>query len=102
MGLASNDARYDRVFISNYAANNIVDVLKRIRGVNDVRIFGERRYAMRLWLDPVRLNQSHLTATDVVNALQTPERGRRRRRDRFGARSRATSRTRSPCARSGA
>ena len=69
MGLASNDARLDRVFISNYAANNIVDVLKRIRGVNDVRIFGERRYAMRLWLDPVRLNQSHLTASDVVNAL---------------------------------
>ncbi|HEX3551345.1 MAG TPA: efflux RND transporter permease subunit [Candidatus Elarobacter sp.] len=70
-GLASTDPRYDRVFISNYAANNIVDVLKRIRGVNDVRIFGERRYAMRLWLDPPRLNQSHLTATDVVNALQT-------------------------------
>ena len=71
MGLASSDARYDRVFISNYAANNIVDVLKRIKGVNDVRIFGERRYAMRLWLDPLRLNQSHLTASDVVTALQT-------------------------------
>jgi HAE1 family hydrophobic/amphiphilic exporter-1 len=71
MGLASSNARYDRVFISNYAANNIVDVLKRIRGVNDVRIFGERRYAMRLWLDPTRLNQSHLTASDVVAALQT-------------------------------
>jgi HAE1 family hydrophobic/amphiphilic exporter-1 len=71
MGLASSDARNDRVFISNYAANNIVDVLKRIRGVNDVRIFGERRYAMRLWLDPIRLNQSHLTAADVVSALQT-------------------------------
>ncbi len=71
MGLASSDPRYDRVFISNYAANNIVDVLKRVRGVNDVRIFGERRYAMRLWLDPLRLNQSHLTASDVVAALQT-------------------------------
>ena len=71
MGLASSDARYDRVFISNYAANNIVDVLKRIRGVNDVRIFGERRYAMRLWLDPTRLDLNHLTASDVVTALQT-------------------------------
>jgi HAE1 family hydrophobic/amphiphilic exporter-1 len=69
MGLASHSARYDRVFLSNYAANNIVDVLKRIKGVNDVRIFGERRYAMRLWLDPTRLNQSHLTASDVVSAL---------------------------------
>ncbi|MDB5072460.1 MAG: Hydrophobe/amphiphile efflux [Candidatus Eremiobacteraeota bacterium] len=71
MGLASNDARYDRVFLSNYAANTIVDTLKRIRGVNDVRIFGERRYAMRLWLDPTRLNQNHLAASDVVAALQT-------------------------------
>ena len=71
MGLASNDVRYDRVFISNYAANNVVDVLKRIRGVNDVRIFGERRYAMRLWLDPTRLNVNHLTASDIVTALQT-------------------------------
>jgi hydrophobic/amphiphilic exporter-1 (mainly G- bacteria), HAE1 family len=71
MGLASDDARYDRVFLSNYAANAIVDKLKRIRGVNDVRIFGERRYAMRLWLDPVRLNQNHLAASDVVAALQT-------------------------------
>jgi HAE1 family hydrophobic/amphiphilic exporter-1 len=71
MGLTSSDARYDRVFISNYAANNIVDVIKRIRGVNDVRIFGERRYAMRLWLDPTRLNVNHLAASDVVGALQT-------------------------------
>jgi hydrophobic/amphiphilic exporter-1 (mainly G- bacteria), HAE1 family len=71
MGLTSSDPRYDRVFISNYASNNIVDVIKRIKGVNDVRIFGERRYAMRLWLDPTRLNQNHLTASDVVAALQT-------------------------------
>jgi HAE1 family hydrophobic/amphiphilic exporter-1 len=71
MGLSSSDARYDRVYISNYAANNIVDVIKRIRGVNDVRIFGERRYAMRLWLDPTRLNVNHLTASDIVTALQT-------------------------------
>src|SRR3984893_17233493 len=48
MGIGSTDKRYDRVFLSNYAALNLVDVLKRIRGVNDVRIFGERRYAMRL------------------------------------------------------
>ena len=71
MGLASADGRFDRVYLSNYAALNIVDVLKRIRGVNDVRIFGERRYAMRLWLDPTRLNQAHLTASDVVSALAT-------------------------------
>jgi hydrophobic/amphiphilic exporter-1 (mainly G- bacteria), HAE1 family len=71
MGIGSTNARYDRVFLSNYASLNLVDVLKRIRGVNDVRIFGERRYAMRLWLNPVRLNQDHLTASDVVNALSS-------------------------------
>ncbi|MEA2786127.1 MAG: hypothetical protein QOF71_2231 [Candidatus Eremiobacteraeota bacterium] len=70
MGLTSSDVRYDRVFVSNYASNNIVDVIKRIRGVNDVRIFGERRYAMRLWLDPTRLNLNHVTAPDIVGALQ--------------------------------
>jgi len=69
MGLGSTDSRYDRIFLSNYASLNIVDVLKRIRGVNDVRIFGERHYAMRLWLDPTRLNLSRITATDVVTAL---------------------------------
>ena len=71
MALGSHDPRYDRVFLSNYASLNIVDVLKRVRGVNDVRIFGERRYAMRLWLDPTRLNLSRVTAGDVVSALQT-------------------------------
>ncbi|BDE06642.1 multidrug efflux RND transporter permease subunit [Vulcanimicrobium alpinum] len=71
MGLGSRDPRYDRIFLSNYASLTIVDVLKRVRGVNDVRIFGERRYAMRLWLDPTRLNLSRVTAGDVVSALQT-------------------------------
>ncbi|MEO7040186.1 MAG: efflux RND transporter permease subunit [Candidatus Elarobacter sp.] len=70
MGLSSSDPRYDRIFVSNYAATNIVDVLKRIRGVNDVHIFGERRYAMRVWLDPTRMNLNHLTSSDVVAALQ--------------------------------
>ena len=45
------------------------DALKRVPGVGDVMIFGERKYAMRVWLDPVRLAARNLTATDVVNAL---------------------------------
>ncbi len=45
------------------------DALKRVPGVGDVVIFGERKYAMRVWLDPVRLAARGLTATDVVNAL---------------------------------
>ena len=45
------------------------DALKRIPGVGDVIIFGERRYAMRLWLDPARLAARGLTSADVTNAL---------------------------------
>ena len=46
------------------------DALKRVPGVADVIIFGERKYAMRVWLDPVRLAARQLTAGDVVNALR--------------------------------
>ena len=48
----------------------VKDALKRVPGVGDVRIFGERKYAMRIWLDPVRLAARGLTASDVVSALQ--------------------------------
>ena len=54
---------------SNYLDIYVKDALKRVPGVGDVRIFGERKYAMRVWLDPVRLAARGLTATDVVNAL---------------------------------
>jgi hydrophobic/amphiphilic exporter-1 (mainly G- bacteria), HAE1 family len=47
--------RYSDLFVSNYVDVYVKDALKRIPGVGDVVIFGERRYAMRLWLDPARL-----------------------------------------------
>ena len=46
------------------------DALKRVPGVADVIIFGERKFSMRLWLDPARLAARQLTAGDVVNALR--------------------------------
>ncbi|HEX4458770.1 MAG TPA: efflux RND transporter permease subunit, partial [Polyangia bacterium] len=61
---------YSNQFISNYLDVFVKDALKRVRGVSDVQIFGERKYSMRLWLDPVRLAARKLTATDVVNALR--------------------------------
>jgi hydrophobic/amphiphilic exporter-1 (mainly G- bacteria), HAE1 family len=70
MGLFSPDGRYDSKFISNYADVNLKDALKRIRGVGEVRIFGERRFSMRLWLDPTELARRQLTAQDVTRALQ--------------------------------
>ncbi|MFY9842580.1 MAG: efflux RND transporter permease subunit [Terriglobales bacterium] len=65
----SPDGRYTPLFISNYLDVYVRDSLKRVPGVADVIIFGERKYSMRLWLDPVRLAGRSLTADDVVNAL---------------------------------
>jgi hydrophobic/amphiphilic exporter-1 (mainly G- bacteria), HAE1 family len=66
----SPDGRYDPLFISNYLDVYVKDSLKRVKGVADVIIFGERKYSMRLWLDPVRMASRGLTAGDVVAALQ--------------------------------
>ncbi len=66
--LADNN-KYSTLFVSNYLDVYVKDSLKRIPGVADVLIFGERKYSMRLWLDPGRLAGRGLTAPDVVNAL---------------------------------
>ena len=65
----SPDGRYDPLFMSNYLDVYVKDSLKRVPGVADVLIFGERKYSMRLWLDPVRMAGRGLTAPDAVNAL---------------------------------
>jgi len=65
----SPGGQYSDLFISNYVDVYVKDALKRIPGVGDVLIFGERKYAMRIWLDPDRLAARGLTAPDVVNAL---------------------------------
>ncbi|MCI0559917.1 MAG: efflux RND transporter permease subunit, partial [Nitrososphaera sp.] len=70
VNLISPDGRYDDVFLSNYAEINITEVLKRIPGVGQVIIYGEREYSMRVWLDPNKLASLGLTASDVVNAVR--------------------------------
>ncbi len=67
--VTSDKNRYSTLFMSNYLDVYVRDALKRIPGVADVIIFGERKYSMRLWLDPVRMAGRGLTAPDVVNAL---------------------------------
>ncbi|MFN6198643.1 MAG: efflux RND transporter permease subunit [Dolichospermum sp.] len=69
IGLYSNNKALNNVFLSNYADLYIADALKRIKGVSEARIFGERRYAMRLWLDPNKLASRNLTTNDIINAL---------------------------------
>lgn len=61
---------YDDIFLSNYASINIVDVLKRIYGVGNVTIFGERKYSMRLWLDPDKMTSMSITANDVISSIR--------------------------------
>ncbi|MFN6473779.1 MAG: efflux RND transporter permease subunit [Nostoc sp. SerVER01] len=69
-GFYSDNNEYDNIFISNYVDLFILDQIKRIPGVGSSRIFGERKYAMRLWLDPNKLAQHQLTPQDVTSALQ--------------------------------
>lgn len=68
-GLFSENPEYDNAFLSNYAERYLVDSLRRIEGVGNITIFGERRYAMRLWLNPSRLASRGLTTADVARAL---------------------------------
>ncbi len=68
-GLSSHDKSTTALVLSNYADLYIKNDLKRLKGVSDVIIFGERKYAMRVWLDPKRLADNNLAATDVTNAI---------------------------------
>jgi HAE1 family hydrophobic/amphiphilic exporter-1 len=70
LGFFSRGNRYTSQFISNYLDLYVRDAIKRVPGVGNVIIFGERKYAMRVWLDPARLAARGITASDVVNALR--------------------------------
>lgn len=69
-GVYAENNEYDSLFMSNYIDVFVRDALKRVPGVADVIIFGERKYSMRLWVDPDRLAGRGLTAGDVANALR--------------------------------
>jgi len=68
-GFVSPDKSLSPAFISNYLDVYVADALKRVPGVGAVIIFGERKYAMRIWLDPNKLAARSLTALDVTSAL---------------------------------
>ncbi|MGB4855452.1 MAG: multidrug efflux RND transporter permease subunit, partial [Candidatus Dechloromonas phosphoritropha] len=70
VALTSEKSRYNTLFLSNYASLNIVDELKRLKGVGDVTIFGAQDYSMRVWLKPDRMAQLGLTTTDIANAIR--------------------------------
>ncbi|HET6224291.1 MAG TPA: efflux RND transporter permease subunit [Dongiaceae bacterium] len=66
----TSDARYSTMQLSDVADRLVKDRLQSLPGVSDVRIFGERRYAMRIWLDPARLAAYQVTVQDVEEALR--------------------------------
>ena len=68
--ISSSDPSHDSLFLSNFAALNIMEELKRIQGVGDVQNMGERKYAMRIWLNPDRLSALELTINDVNQAIK--------------------------------
>ena len=70
VNLISPDNSLDRGYISNYALTQVRDRLARIDGVGDVRLFGSRDYAMRVWIDPRRAATLDLTAGEIVAALR--------------------------------
>ena len=67
--LFSPDNRYDDIYVRNYATLQVRDVLARVNGVGQVRVFGSGDYAMRVWLDPNKVSAKGLTASDVVAAI---------------------------------
>jgi multidrug efflux pump len=68
--LFSPNGRYDEVYLRNYASLQVKDVLARIPGAGDVRVFGSGDYAMRIWLNPDKIAARNLTASDVVSAIR--------------------------------
>jgi hydrophobe/amphiphile efflux-1 (HAE1) family protein len=70
VAMESGKGRYNTLFLSNYASLNIVDELKRVKGVGDVTIFGAQDYSMRVWLKPDRMAQLGLTASDIAAAIK--------------------------------
>ena len=71
VSLTSKDGSMNDLFLENYAKINIVPELKRVRGVGDAMVYGNKDYSMRIWLDPNKLTSYNLTPSDVSRAIQT-------------------------------
>ena len=69
LGFVSEDGSMDRNDISDYVSSNIVDPLSRVPGVGSVQVFGGK-YAMRIWLDPGKLNTYKMAPADVIAAIR--------------------------------
>ncbi|MEA3434588.1 MAG: efflux RND transporter permease subunit, partial [Campylobacterota bacterium] len=67
----TGDKRYDDLFLSNYVTINVLDEIRRIPGVGKAENMGEKKYAMRIWLDPNKIKALDLTPQDIVDAIKS-------------------------------
>ena len=72
--LLSNDPKFDEIYLSNYATLNVLDMLRRVKGVGSVSNVGSRYYAMQIWVQPDRLANLGLTVQDLQKALKDQNR----------------------------
>ncbi|HIC8645394.1 TPA: efflux RND transporter permease subunit [Elizabethkingia meningoseptica] len=70
LSLTSKDGKMDELFLENYAKINIIPELKRVKGVGDAMVWGNKDYSMRVWLNPEKLNSYGLIPADISNAIQ--------------------------------
>jgi multidrug efflux pump len=70
VGLVSEDGSMDRNSLTDYMVSNLQDIVSRLDGVGELLLFGTQN-AMRIWVNPAKLNNYHLTTNDVINALQS-------------------------------
>ncbi len=68
--MKSDSDKYDTVYVSNYALLNVLDEIKRIKGVGSASLFASQDYSMRIWLSPDKLADYNLTPLDVTTAIQ--------------------------------
>lgn len=68
--LKSPDERYDMLYLRNYAVLNVKDQLAKIPGIGSVQLFGSGDYAMRIWLNPEKVAERGMTASEVVAAIR--------------------------------
>ena len=68
--LIATDDSHDRLFLSNWASINVVDALNRVDGIGEALVFGASDYGMRVWMDPVRMANLNITATEVIDRIQ--------------------------------
>src|ERR1051326_1528380 len=70
VNLFSTKEGQENLYLSNYATIQLRDELSRLSGVGDISFLGQRDYSMRIWLNPDQMAVRHLTATDVIRAIE--------------------------------